>query len=181
MIVRTCPKCSYVRKPSDDAPDWECPSCGVVYAKASADLASSRRVHEVSRAPAAKEGGGLGVIRIAGLLVIAGVVAVSAVGKFAHKPAPPAQVASAGAEQPGFTAILYSTAWCPYCKATRSLLDKRGVKYIEVDVEKEPNRQEHLKARYHVSGFPILEVGDDIVVGYKPAEIEKLIVNAKHT
>ena len=28
-----CPKCSYLRKPTDEAPDWQCPSCGVAYAK----------------------------------------------------------------------------------------------------------------------------------------------------
>lgn len=31
-----CPKCRYERKASDDAPDWQCPSCGVAYAKVSA-------------------------------------------------------------------------------------------------------------------------------------------------
>lgn len=29
----TCPKCGYVRQPGDRAPDYECPRCGVVYAK----------------------------------------------------------------------------------------------------------------------------------------------------
>jgi len=28
-----CPKCQYVRKASDTAPDYECPKCGVIYAK----------------------------------------------------------------------------------------------------------------------------------------------------
>lgn len=28
-----CPKCGYVRKPEDQAPDYECPKCGVIYAK----------------------------------------------------------------------------------------------------------------------------------------------------
>ncbi len=28
-----CPKCSYERQPSDDAPDWQCPACKVAYAK----------------------------------------------------------------------------------------------------------------------------------------------------
>lgn len=28
-----CPKCSYDRKTTDEAPDWQCPSCGVAYAK----------------------------------------------------------------------------------------------------------------------------------------------------
>lgn len=28
-----CPKCGYGRKTTDSAPDYECPSCGIVYAK----------------------------------------------------------------------------------------------------------------------------------------------------
>ena len=28
-----CPKCAYERKPTDHAPDYECPSCGIIYAK----------------------------------------------------------------------------------------------------------------------------------------------------
>jgi predicted nucleic-acid-binding Zn-ribbon protein len=29
----TCPKCGYTRQPTDHAPDYECPKCGVIYAK----------------------------------------------------------------------------------------------------------------------------------------------------
>ena len=28
-----CPKCAYERKPTDSVPDYECPGCGIVYAK----------------------------------------------------------------------------------------------------------------------------------------------------
>jgi predicted nucleic acid-binding Zn-ribbon protein len=28
-----CPKCGHVRSPNETAPDWECPACGIVYAK----------------------------------------------------------------------------------------------------------------------------------------------------
>lgn len=28
-----CPKCNYVRQPGDQAPEYECPQCGVVYSK----------------------------------------------------------------------------------------------------------------------------------------------------
>lgn len=28
-----CPKCGHVRSANETAPDWECPSCGIVYAK----------------------------------------------------------------------------------------------------------------------------------------------------
>ena len=31
--METCPKCGYVRSAADTAPDWQCPACGIVYAK----------------------------------------------------------------------------------------------------------------------------------------------------
>lgn len=32
--MKTCIKCGYTRKPEDEAPEWQCPSCEVAYAKA---------------------------------------------------------------------------------------------------------------------------------------------------
>jgi len=29
-----CPRCQYQRKATDNAPDWQCPACGIAYAKA---------------------------------------------------------------------------------------------------------------------------------------------------
>ncbi|KQO96167.1 glutaredoxin 3 [Methylorubrum extorquens] len=31
---------------------------------------------------------------------------------------------------------IYTTAWCPYCSAAKSLLREKGVSFIEIDVEK---------------------------------------------
>jgi len=33
QTAAVCPKCSYVRQPADKAPAWQCPSCGIAYAK----------------------------------------------------------------------------------------------------------------------------------------------------
>ena len=45
-MTTTCPKCSYTRKPTDTAPTYECPSCGIIYAKfdAKADLENRLRL-----------------------------------------------------------------------------------------------------------------------------------------
>lgn len=44
-----CPKCHYVRQPKDNiVPDWQCPKCGVVYAKVQASLNKFVKVHLVS-------------------------------------------------------------------------------------------------------------------------------------
>jgi ribosomal protein L37AE/L43A len=32
-IGKPCPKCAHVRTASETAPDWQCPKCGIVYAK----------------------------------------------------------------------------------------------------------------------------------------------------
>ena len=34
------------------------------------------------------------------------------------------------------TVTLYTTAWCPYCSAAKSLLKEKGVAFTEIDVEK---------------------------------------------
>ena len=32
-VGKPCPKCKHVRGPNEAAPDWQCPKCGVAYAK----------------------------------------------------------------------------------------------------------------------------------------------------
>ena len=36
--MTACPKCGYVRKATDVAPDWQCPSCGIAYEKFGTEL-----------------------------------------------------------------------------------------------------------------------------------------------
>jgi uncharacterized membrane protein/predicted RNA-binding Zn-ribbon protein involved in translation (DUF1610 family) len=43
----SCVKCGYVRQPADQAPDYECPRCGVVYAKAEAAVRAQERVRDI--------------------------------------------------------------------------------------------------------------------------------------
>lgn len=39
----TCPKCQYVRQPQDQAPEGECPRCGIIYAKFDPQLETMKR------------------------------------------------------------------------------------------------------------------------------------------
>jgi hypothetical protein len=48
-FISTCPKCGYLRQPSDSAPEFECPKCGVIYAKYLATLQG--RPPELSSSP----------------------------------------------------------------------------------------------------------------------------------
>lgn len=51
-----CPKCGYIRKPEDTSPDYECPRCGVIYAKYSREVEEQREILEAkARELAARE------------------------------------------------------------------------------------------------------------------------------
>jgi len=42
---------------------------------------------------------------------------------------------------------IYSTMWCPYCTRARGLLKKKGVDYIEIDIDEEPRRRDEMIRR----------------------------------
>ena len=55
-MSQVCPKCSYARKPADaSVPDWQCPSCGIAYAKFTAAKAAPA-VAPVARELFARQG-----------------------------------------------------------------------------------------------------------------------------
>ena len=42
---------------------------------------------------------------------------------------------------------IYTTSWCPYCRAAKSLLDRKGVAYDEIDVDGKPELRQAMTAR----------------------------------
>jgi mycoredoxin len=66
--------------------------------------------------------------------------------------------------------VLYATAWCGYCKATRDLLAREGIAYREFDIE---NSAEGAKLYRAIGGrgVPVLEVGNQIIRGYNEKQI----------
>jgi glutaredoxin 3 len=42
---------------------------------------------------------------------------------------------------------MYSTMFCPYCARARSLLQRKGVTFTDVDVDAEPERRDEMVKR----------------------------------
>ena len=42
---------------------------------------------------------------------------------------------------------MYATMWCPYCARARALLQKKGVRFTEIDLDEEPNRRGEMLRR----------------------------------
>ena len=42
---------------------------------------------------------------------------------------------------------MYATGWCPFCDRARALLERKGVRYSEIDLESQPERRAEMIAR----------------------------------
>ncbi len=42
---------------------------------------------------------------------------------------------------------IYTTSWCPYCRAAKALLTKKGVDFTEIDVDGKPELRQAMTAR----------------------------------
>ena len=62
---------------------------------------------------------------------------------------------------------MYSKGWCPFCMAAKSLFEKKGVSFDEIDIASEPARRAEMETR---SGgrrtVPQIFIGDRHVGGY---------------
>lgn len=70
------------------------------------------------------------------------------------------------ANQPG-EVVLYATQWCGYCAKAREQLASDGVRYREVDIEKDAAGNAMFKA-LGGRGVPLLDIKGTLVHGYDP-------------
>ena len=88
---------------------------------------------------------------------------------------PPPQVATNTDE-----VIVYKTAWCGVCKKVQSYLDRKGVKYVAKDIEKDRTAAAELQAKASKAGVrtgsvPVIDVGGELMVGFDRGRLEKLL------
>lgn len=61
---------------------------------------------------------------------------------------------------------IYTTPICPYCHAAKRLLDRKGVRYREIDVSRDPNLRAAMTQRAHGRRtVPQIFIGDTHVGG----------------
>lgn len=62
--------------------------------------------------------------------------------------------------------VMYSTGWCGYCAAARTLLAAKGLVAEEIDVDADPARREEMMERTGRRTVPQIFIGDRHVGGY---------------
>ena len=61
---------------------------------------------------------------------------------------------------------IYTTDWCPYCNAAKSLLDEKGVPYDVIDVTDPDLRAEMMQRAHGRRTVPQIFIGETHVGGY---------------
>jgi len=72
---------------------------------------------------------------------------------------------------------MYATSWCPYCAKARAYFARRGIAYVEVDIERSrEGRAEY--DRLGARGIPVIFVGPQRMNGFSEARLSRLLADA---
>lgn len=165
-MTTLCPKCRHIRPAVTTAPDWQCPACGVAYAKAGA--AMNAQLDACSAGYRAKPGKSGLPWRVM-LTIVAVVVGVYG-GHQAHldkrglgewfggadtmDEAAVRQLAgSVRAEQ----VVMYSTTECGHCTQTRAWLTDHGFAFTECNMSRDARCEDAFRT-LGATGTPYLIV-----------------------
>lgn len=71
---------------------------------------------------------------------------------------------------------MYSTAWCGVCKRAKRFMDRKGIPYVEKDIEKDQAAMKELSAKAaaagtRVRGVPVFDVGGALIPGFDKDKI----------
>ncbi len=70
---------------------------------------------------------------------------------------------TAGPQKP---IVVYTTTWCPYCIRAKRLLDSKGWKYEEINVDGDDDKRAWLRDVTGRRTVPQIFIGEEAVGGY---------------
>ena len=125
----------------ETGPEWQCPSCGIAYAKADAARSGEGYVPR----PAGSGGTWIGKVL---LVVFTVAIAWALVPGTRQGPNPARQgdFANAGV-------VMYSLTTCGYCNQKRAELHAKGIPFVEYFIDKDQAAQRELFEKLMASGY----------------------------
>lgn len=71
--------------------------------------------------------------------------------------------------------VVFTTPLCPYCTTLKAFLKEKGFNFQEIDVSKDEKSKEEIIKKSGKMQAPILEIDDQIVVGFDKEKICQLL------
>jgi glutaredoxin 3 len=69
--------------------------------------------------------------------------------------------------------IIYSTPTCAYCKLAKDYLTSKNIPYTEIDVVRDPSKQQELITKSGQFGVPVIDVDGKIIVGFDKRKLDE--------
>ena len=73
------------------------------------------------------------------------------------------------------TVKIYTTPTCPWCHKTKEWMKEKKISFTEYNVVKDEKARKRMMEKSGQMGVPVLEIGDQIIVGFDPKAIEKAL------
>lgn len=70
---------------------------------------------------------------------------------------------------------VYTTPTCPWCGKLKDFLDEEGIPYNEVNVAEDVQGAKEMIEKTGQRGVPVTTIGDQVVIGYDPEGIKRLL------
>jgi glutaredoxin len=71
--------------------------------------------------------------------------------------------------------VVYSARWCGWCRRTFAWMDARGIAYENRDIEADPANRDELIRKTGRTAIPVVEIGGEVVRGYRPDRWQELL------
>ena len=70
---------------------------------------------------------------------------------------------------------IYSTPSCHYCKLAKEFLTAKNIAYTEHNVAAAAQKRTEMIEKTGQMGVPVIEVGDELMVGYDEGQLSSLL------
>jgi glutaredoxin len=76
--------------------------------------------------------------------------------------------------------IVYGASWCGACHQAAAYLKRKGVAFVEKDIEEDANAAREMQAKLahagmHGGSIPVLDVRGRVMVGFNPQEVDSAL------
>ncbi len=70
---------------------------------------------------------------------------------------------------------IYSQPTCPDCNKVKAYLDRKGVPYEDINVQKDKKSLNEMVKRYGIRVTPVVVIGDRVMVGFNVPKLDKFL------
>tara|TARA_Y100000310_G_scaffold97479_1_gene95118 strand:- start:8768 stop:9007 length:240 start_codon:yes stop_codon:yes gene_type:complete len=70
---------------------------------------------------------------------------------------------------------VYSTPTCPWCHKAKDWLKENNVEFEDINVAEDKKAQEEMIEKSGQRGVPVIEVDDEILVGFDKDKLKELL------